>query len=331
MANDLHELERLSRELGGARSALDDRLGIAYIEATADRVVARMPVDGNTQVYGTLHGGASGALAEAIGSCVAALHAGPGRMAVGIELNATHHRPAGSGYVTGTATVTHAGRTLVTCDVVITDEQDRRVCTARVTSMLRDRPDESAHVSERVAVGEESGIATLVESLASCGANEMPHPGGTLLAHLERVHALLGEWGARPVVRLAGLCHAYYGTDGFPAALGDIARREELAAIIGGEAERLVYFYASCDRRFSYPHLGEPEGPFKDRFTSTVLFPPLPLRRDFAELTAANELDIMQVNSGLRAQYGPGLLRLFTSWRKLLSDPAWRAVQMTLP
>jgi hypothetical protein len=63
----------------------------------------------------------------------------------------------------------------------------------------------------------------------------------------------------------------------------------------------------------------------------TVLFPSLPLRRDFAELTAANELDIMQVNSDLRTQYGPGLLRLFTSWRKLLSDPAWRAVQMTLP
>jgi hypothetical protein len=131
-------------------------------------------------------------------------------------------------------------------------------------------------------------------------------------------------------VRLAGLCHAYYGTDGFPAALGDTAHREELAAIIGEEAERLVYFYASCDRRFSYPHLGEPEGRFKDRFTGTVLISPLPLRRDFAELTAANELDIMQVNSGLRAQHGPGLLGLFTSWRKLLSDPAWQAVQITL-
>lgn len=301
MASELHELEKLSRELGGARSALDDRLGIAYIEATADRVVARMPVEGNTQAYGMLHGGASGALAEAIGSCAAALHAGPGWMAVGIELNATHHRPADSGYVTGAATVTHAGRTLVTCDVVITDEQDRRVCTARVTSMLRDHPGESAQASEPVVAGEDATITTMVEWLASRGANEMPHPGGTLLAHLERVHALLGQWGARPAVRLAGLCHAYYGTDGFPTALGDIAQRETLAAIIGEEAERLVYFYASCDRHFSYPHLGEPEGPFKDRFTGSVLSPRLPLRRDFAELTAANELDIMQVNSGLRA------------------------------
>ncbi len=177
---------------------------------------------------------------------------------------------------------------------------------------------------------EARGIATVVESLTCRGASEMPHPCGTLLAHLERVHALLERWGARPVVRYAGLCHAYYGTDGFPAALGDIARREELAAIIGAEAERLVYFYASCDRHFSYPHLSEPEGPFADRFTGTVLFPPLPLRRDFAELTAANELDIVQVNPGLRAQHGPGLLRLFTSWRNLLRDPAWRAVELAL-
>jgi uncharacterized protein (TIGR00369 family) len=330
MASDLHELESLSRELGGVHSALDDRLGIAYIEATVDRVVARMPVAGNTQAYGMLHGGASGALAEAIGSCVAALRAGPGRMAVGIELNATHHRPVSSGYVTGAATVSHAGRTLVTCDVVITDEQDRRVCTARVTSMLRDRGGEPARDSERSSVGAEPGIATVVESLASCGANEIPHPGGTLLAHLERVQALLAEWGARPVLQLAGLCHGYYGTDGFATALGDIARRQVLSVIIGEEAERLVYLYASCDRAFSYPHLGEPEGPFKDRFTGAVLSPSLPLRRDFAELTAANELDIMQVNSDLRAQHGPGLLCLFTSWKKLLSDPAWQSLERTL-
>jgi 1,4-dihydroxy-2-naphthoyl-CoA hydrolase len=103
MTSGLRDLERLSRELGGARSELDDRLGIEYTEATADRVAARMRVDGNRQPYGTLHGGASCALAEAIGSCAAALQAGPGRMAVGIELNATHHRPVSSGIVTGVA------------------------------------------------------------------------------------------------------------------------------------------------------------------------------------------------------------------------------------
>ncbi|MCO5995323.1 DUF6817 domain-containing protein [Actinoallomurus rhizosphaericola] len=190
-------------------------------------------------------------------------------------------------------------------------------------------PPEPERPSRELGV-EEAGIATVVEALAFCGANEIPHPGGTLLAHLERVHALLTEWGARPALRLAGLCHAYYGTDGFPTALGDPAEPDRLAAIVGEEAERLVRFYAGCDRGFSYPRLADPEGPFKDRFTGAVTSPPLPLRRDFAELTAANELDIMRVNPELRARYGPGLLSLFTSWKGLLSDSARRAVQTTL-
>ena len=91
-----------------------------------------------------------------------------------------------------------------------------------------------------------------------------------------------------------------------------------------------AYFYASCDRRFSYPHLAEREGPFKDRFAGIVLRPALRLRRDFAELTTANELDIAAVNPDLRAQHGQVLLGLFTSWRALLSDAAWQAVLATL-
>lgn len=173
-------------------------------------------------------------------------------------------------------------------------------------------------------------IEAAAEALASRGAAAIAHPGGTLLAHLERVHALLREWGARPTVRIAGLCHAWYGTDGFQPALGDPRHRAELAAITGAEAERLVYFYASCDRRVSYPHLAEREGQFKDRFTGIVLCPPPRLRQDFAELTAANELDIAAVNPDLRAQHGQDLYRLFTSWQGLLSDEAWQAVQATL-
>jgi hypothetical protein len=176
----------------------------------------------------------------------------------------------------------------------------------------------------------EPGIAAVAEALAARGAAGIAHPGGTLLAHLQRVQALLTEWGARPALRLAGLCHAWYSTDGFQPALGDPDRRAELTAITGAEAERLVYFYASCDRRFSYPQLAKRTGPFKDRFTDTVLRPPLRLRRDFAELTAANELDIVAVNQNLRAQHGPDLLRLFTSWQALLSDAAWLAAQATL-
>jgi len=177
----------------------------------------------------------------------------------------------------------------------------------------------------------EPEIAAVSELLAERGAAGISHPGGTLLAHLQRVHGLLAQWGARPPVRLAGLCHAFYGTDGFATALGDSSHRDELAAVIGQEAERLVYLYASCDRRFSYPRLAERAGPFKDRFTGTVLRPPLALRRDFAELTAANELDIAAASPAFCAQAGPGLLRLLTSWKNLLSGPAWQSVQATLP
>jgi hypothetical protein len=184
-----------------------------------------------------------------------------------------------------------------------------------------------------VATGlhQEPEIAAMSELLTVHGAAGISHPGGTLLAHLQRVHALLAQWGARPAVRLAGLSHAFYGTDGFATALGSPGRRDELAAIIGEEAERLVYLYASCDRRFSYPHLADRAGPFKDRFTGTVLRPPQSLRRDFAELTAANELDLAVVSPDFRAQAGPGLLCLFTSWKNLLSGPAWQSVQTTLP
>ncbi|QFG27557.1 hotdog fold thioesterase [Actinomadura sp. WMMB 499] len=116
-------------------------MGIEYLEATPERVVARMPVEGNTQPYGLLHGGASCVLAESIGSVGSALHAGAGRIAVGIEINATHHRSATQGHVTGVATRAHGGRTLATYDIVITDDRDRRVCTARLTCMLQDAPE----------------------------------------------------------------------------------------------------------------------------------------------------------------------------------------------
>ncbi len=124
---------------GMYEGTLPHRMGIEFLEASAERVVARMPVAGNTQPYGLLHGGASVVLAETIGSTGAAIHAGPERIAVGIEINATHHRSATSGHVTGVATRLHGGRTLASYDIEITDDQGRRVCTSRLTCMLRDR------------------------------------------------------------------------------------------------------------------------------------------------------------------------------------------------
>jgi 1,4-dihydroxy-2-naphthoyl-CoA hydrolase len=119
---------------------LGTRMGIEVVEASADRVVGTMPVEGNTQPYGVLHGGASCVLAETIGSVGSALHAGPERIVMGVEISASHHRSATEGHVTGVATRLHGGRTLTTYEIVISDDRDRRVCTARLTCVIRDRP-----------------------------------------------------------------------------------------------------------------------------------------------------------------------------------------------
>lgn len=122
-----------------AEGTLAGRMGITIVSASASRVVATMPVEGNTQPHGLLHGGASCVLAETIGSLGAFLHAGAGRMVVGIEISATHHRGARDGEVTAVATLAHGGRTLATYEIVITDTVGRRVCTSRLTCLIRDQ------------------------------------------------------------------------------------------------------------------------------------------------------------------------------------------------
>ncbi|MFI0709232.1 PaaI family thioesterase [Streptomyces inhibens] len=117
---------------------LGERMSVQVTEAAPDRVVGTMPVEGNTQPYGLLHGGASAVLAETLGSVGSMLHGGPTKLAVGVDLNCTHHRSTRSGLVTGVATPVHRGRSTATYEIVITDEHDKRVCTARLTCMLRD-------------------------------------------------------------------------------------------------------------------------------------------------------------------------------------------------
>ena len=141
-------MARMSEEQGGptveefvaqmpqGMGGLNDKLGIELVELSAERVVATMPVEGNTQPYGLLHGGASVALAETLGSVGSALHAHPDRIAVGVDINATHHRAATGGTVTGTATAVHLGRTMASYEVVVNDERGRRVCTSRITCTL---------------------------------------------------------------------------------------------------------------------------------------------------------------------------------------------------
>ncbi len=120
--------------------ALNDKMGVEIVEAGPARVVATMPVEGNTQPYGLLHGGASVVLAETLGSVGAALHAWPDKVAVGVDINATHHRAARAGTVTGVATPLHLGRSMASFEVVVSDDRGRRVCTSRITCALIDAP-----------------------------------------------------------------------------------------------------------------------------------------------------------------------------------------------
>jgi 1,4-dihydroxy-2-naphthoyl-CoA hydrolase len=119
---------------------LDEKMGVRILEQSAERVVATMPVEGNRQSFGLLHGGASVAFAEALGSWAAVIHAGPGRSAVGVDINATHHRSARSGLVTGVATAIRLGRTIASHEIVVTDEDGNRLCTARITNLIIDKP-----------------------------------------------------------------------------------------------------------------------------------------------------------------------------------------------
>jgi uncharacterized protein (TIGR00369 family) len=118
---------------------LPRKMGIEFLELSAAYSVARMPVEGNRQVVGLLHGGAHVVLGESLGSISSAIHAGPGRIAVGIEINASHSRSVTEGWVTGTCTALVLGRTLATHEIVVTDEEGNRLSTVRMTNFLKDR------------------------------------------------------------------------------------------------------------------------------------------------------------------------------------------------
>lgn len=130
--------ELVARLIDSGGGALAQKMGIEFVELSAARSVARMPVEGNTQVIGLLHGGAHVVLGETLGSVSSAIHAGPGRYAVGIEINASHSRSITTGWVTGTCSALVLGRTLATHEIVMTDDDGRRLSTVRMTNMLRD-------------------------------------------------------------------------------------------------------------------------------------------------------------------------------------------------
>lgn len=162
--------------------------------------------------------------------------------------------------------------------------------------VARDAPDELARiVADRASTWLAAETTTARRAFAlqrSLGADRIDHPGGTLLAHLHRVHALTVEWSATPRTRLAAICHATFGTDGFPHALLATTEQRRLDHVIGSDAASLVYLYGACDRSHTYRNLGRRPLPVRDRFTGDTT----PIQEadlvDFAVLTIANELDV---------------------------------------
>ncbi len=129
----------LQERFSSGGGELTRKVGIELLEISAERTVGRMPVEGNRQVVGILHGGAHVVLGETLGSVAAAVHAGAGRYAVGIDINATHTRSIADGWVTGTCTAISLGKTICVHEIIVTNEAGERLSTVRITNLLRDR------------------------------------------------------------------------------------------------------------------------------------------------------------------------------------------------
>ena len=138
--SDVATSEGLDWATARGMGALAEKMGMEFVEFSVDRCVATMPVEGNTQPVGLMHGGAYVVLGESLGSMAANLHAGPGRLAVGVDINATHTRSATSGLVTGVCTPLHLGRSITVHEIVVTDDHGRRCSTIRITNMIKDLP-----------------------------------------------------------------------------------------------------------------------------------------------------------------------------------------------
>jgi hypothetical protein len=161
------------------------------------------------------------------------------------------------------------------------------------------------------------------------GAHHIPHAGGTLYDHLGRVHERLGALGLDHDVRLAGLTHAVYGTDGFGATLLGVTDRRVLRVLVGERAERLVYLYGGCDRGHTWRALGS-TGVIRNRFTGTLEAPPPAELRAFVDLSIVNELDVAEHDPEMAAKCGDYFRDLFATWADLASPAVMAEVDAVL-
>jgi hypothetical protein len=164
-------------------------------------------------------------------------------------------------------------------------------------------------------VGTEQAVR---EWLRERGAERIDHPGGTLYAHLGRVHDRLGALGHDPWVRVAGLAHAVYGTDGFDLTLLELTDRDTLRELAGEDTEELIYLYGACDRSRTWQALPD-TGQVWDRFTAGPRSLAPEQVRPFTDLSIVNELDVAEQDPSFVTRHGAYFRTLFDSWAPLAS------------
>jgi len=161
----------------------------------------------------------------------------------------------------------------------------------------------------------------LFQRLQELGAGEFGHINGSLIEHLNGTAELLKAWGNRNALCTAGLYHAVYGTDGYEASLIDHTMRQQVADLIGAEAEEITYLYGACDRDAFYPRIGTASQlNYSDRFTRKSFEISHPALKDLCELILANELEIASHSESFRQEYGELLRTLFDRMRGLVSE-----------
>lgn len=163
-------------------------------------------------------------------------------------------------------------------------------------------------------------LSALELVLEERGAGQVEHLAGSLLEHLRRTARTLDSWGADPVLVSAGLLHAAYGTQGFATAFFRLEERAKLRALIGEEAEAVVYAYCALDREY-YMKAGTEVAQLCDRFRGERFTPSARMRQQLAELTAANELDVIE-NSLLSAAAAISIRELVAVGERFLSEAA---------
>jgi hypothetical protein len=163
---------------------------------------------------------------------------------------------------------------------------------------------------------------TILRYLLDRGADDIDHPGGTLFEHVLRTAVTLAEWEASADLVSAGICHAAYGTDGFPVSLSGLDQRGIVRVMLGDRAESIVYLYAASDRAVTWgasPSAGRV--PYRDRFTGERRMLSTTEASAYWTLTAANELDLLDRIPDPESILGP-----LERNREMLLEPAGYAV-----